>query len=155
MTHNQPTFSIVTVSFNCRDQIEKTMKSVMQQSYAGKEYIVIDGGSTDGTAEIIKQGARESFVLSGGDVKIIECGTLPLGIVESAPSLDKITLSPEDFLIMLSDGVIDSLGTERIADILTSKPFVNPDDIAAAIMDEYSTGDVPPDDGSVIVARLI
>lgn len=54
MTHNQPTFSIVTVSFNCRDQIEKTMKSVMQQSYAGKEYIVIDGGSTDGTAEIIK-----------------------------------------------------------------------------------------------------
>ena len=56
---------------------------------------------------------------------------------------------------MLSDGVIDSLGTDRIADILTSKPFVNPDDIAAAIMDEYSTGDVPPDDGSVIVARLI
>ena len=54
MTHNQPTFSIVTVSFNCRDQIEKTMKSVMQQSYTGKEYIVIDGGSTDGTAEIIK-----------------------------------------------------------------------------------------------------
>lgn len=108
-----------------------------------------------GIAEIIKQGARESFVLSGGDVKIIECGTLPLGIVESAPSLDKITLSPEDFLIMLSDGVIDSLGTDRIADILTSKPFVNPDDIAAAIMDEYSTGDVPPDDGSVIVARLI
>ena len=110
-----------------------------------------------GTAEIIKQGARESFLLHGEDVEIIECGTLPLGIVDSAPSVDKVRLSPEDFLIMVTDGIVDALGKDGISDILTSKRFVNPDDIAASVMDEYlhSSGNTPPDDGSVVVARLI
>lgn len=41
------TFSIVTVSYNCAGTIGKTIESVMRQDYAGKEYILIDGGSTD------------------------------------------------------------------------------------------------------------
>lgn len=48
------TFSIVTVSYNCAGTIGKTIESVMRQDYAGKEYILIDGGSTDGTAELVK-----------------------------------------------------------------------------------------------------
>ena len=99
----------------------------------------------------------ESLLVGGEDVEIIECGTLPLGIVDSAPSVDKVRLSPEDFLIMVTDGIVDALGKDGISDILTSKRFVNPDDIAASVMDEYlhSSGNTPPDDGSVVVARLI
>lgn len=48
-------FSIVTVSFNCAESIADTIESVMQQEYSDKEYIVIDGGSTDGTADIIRK----------------------------------------------------------------------------------------------------
>lgn len=48
-----PGLSIVTVSFNARNVIEKTLRSVAMQDYPGIEYIVIDGGSTDGTQEII------------------------------------------------------------------------------------------------------
>ena len=48
------TFSIVTVSYNCAGTIGKIIESVMRQDYAGKEYILIDGGSTDGTAELVK-----------------------------------------------------------------------------------------------------
>lgn len=47
--------SIVTVVFNSKDLIEKTILSVIQQSYSHIEYIIIDGGSTDGTLEIVEQ----------------------------------------------------------------------------------------------------
>ena len=50
-----PRISVITVAYNCRECIEKTIKSVTGLSYDNLEYIVIDGGSTDGTAEIIEQ----------------------------------------------------------------------------------------------------
>lgn len=46
-------FSIVTVTFNCEDLIEKTMQSVFCQTYSSYEYLVIDGASTDRTPEIV------------------------------------------------------------------------------------------------------
>ena len=50
-----PKISIVTVSFNMADYIEDTILSVIGQEYPNLEYIIIDGGSTDGTVEIIKK----------------------------------------------------------------------------------------------------
>lgn len=47
--------SVVTVCYNAVDDIEKTMLSVLDQTYENIEYIVIDGGSTDGTVEVIKK----------------------------------------------------------------------------------------------------
>ena len=47
--------TVVTVSFNARDCIEKTIKSVLSQTWEDLEYIVIDGGSRDGTASIIEK----------------------------------------------------------------------------------------------------
>jgi glycosyltransferase involved in cell wall biosynthesis len=49
-----PAISVVTVCWNCRDVIEGTMRSVLDQSYDPVEYIVIDGGSTDGTVDVIR-----------------------------------------------------------------------------------------------------
>ena len=47
--------SVVTVCLNGAPQIEKTINSVLGQTYKDIEYIIIDGGSTDGTLEIIKK----------------------------------------------------------------------------------------------------
>lgn len=47
--------SIITVSYNSARTIEKTIQSVLNQTYRNIEYIVIDGESTDGTAGIIKK----------------------------------------------------------------------------------------------------
>lgn len=48
-------FSVVTVVYNGEKTIEQTIKSVVNQTYPDIEYIVIDGGSTDKTLEIIKK----------------------------------------------------------------------------------------------------
>ena len=52
---NNPKISVVTVVYNDVDHIESTIKSVISQTYPHIEYIVIDGGSTDGTVDIIKK----------------------------------------------------------------------------------------------------
>jgi glycosyltransferase involved in cell wall biosynthesis len=54
---SSPLFSIITVVRNNVDGIEKTITSVRHQSYRRIQYIVIDGGSTDGTVDIIRQHA--------------------------------------------------------------------------------------------------
>lgn len=48
-----PVISIVTVCFNSARTLEETMKSVLEQNYPALDYVVIDGGSTDGTLDII------------------------------------------------------------------------------------------------------
>ena len=52
---NRPLISVVTISYNAVEHIERTIQSVINQKDANFEYIVIDGGSIDGTIEIIRK----------------------------------------------------------------------------------------------------
>lgn len=70
---NFPKISIITVSFNAVNVIEETILSVIGQTYPNIEYIIIDGGSTDGTTDIIKKYADKiSYWISEPDKGIYD-----------------------------------------------------------------------------------
>ncbi len=53
--HEGPLISIITVCLNAADYISQTIDSVLSQTYPNLEYIIIDGGSTDGTVDLIRR----------------------------------------------------------------------------------------------------
>jgi glycosyltransferase involved in cell wall biosynthesis len=55
MMNDSPLISIITVVFNGSKTLKQTIDSVLSQNYKNIEYIIIDGGSTDGTLDIIKK----------------------------------------------------------------------------------------------------
>jgi len=52
-------YSIITINFNNREGLELTINSVINQTFRDYQYIIIDGGSTDGSVEIIKKYAEK------------------------------------------------------------------------------------------------
>jgi glycosyltransferase involved in cell wall biosynthesis len=68
MNSSLPKISIITVTYNAASTLEETILSVINQSYSNIEYIIIDGGSTDGTIDIIrKYSSKISYWISEPD----------------------------------------------------------------------------------------
>ena len=66
-----PKISVITINYNNKEGLEKTIESVVNQSLQDFEYIVIDGNSTDGSQEILeKYTAKISHAVSEPDTGI-------------------------------------------------------------------------------------
>lgn len=121
--------SVVTVCYNVADTIEHTMLSVLGQTYPDVEYIVIDGGSDDGTADIIRKYAnRLAYWVSEPDKGIYD-------------AMNKgIAVATGDYINFMNAG--DSFNSETtLSDfsklIDTEKDIIYGDTVHVALSGEY------------------
>ncbi len=130
---------------------------------AREDFSALDIGIVDtqsGSIDFIKQGGRESYIISKGSCDIVEGGTLPLGILEdNQPNVIHYNLNAGDTIIMISDGVADVLDRNAIYELLESMESYNPQDIAENVVNnarQLRENDLlEKDDMSCIVLRLI
>ncbi|MCL5666525.1 MAG: glycosyltransferase [Patescibacteria group bacterium] len=80
-----PKITVVTASFNSQDYIRRAIDSVQSQAYPNVEHIIMDGGSTDGTLEILKSYGNKIKWFSGPDRGIYDA--LNKGFKQAAGSV--------------------------------------------------------------------
>ena len=107
--------SIITINLNNSTGLDKTMKSILVQSFRDYEYIVIDGGSTDKSVEIIKSFEK----LYSNKTEIIWHSETDMGIYNA---MNKgIDLAHGEYLLFLNSG--DSLVNPEILQNIFSTKF--------------------------------
>lgn len=57
-----PLFSIITVSYNVKEKLNHTIKSVLGQTYKNFEYLIVDGASADGTQQLLKKHSQNKQI---------------------------------------------------------------------------------------------
>lgn len=73
MNKKNPVVSVITVTYNAESVLEKTILSVLHQSFSNIEYLIIDGASNDTTLDIIKKYQMEiSYWISEPDLGIYD-----------------------------------------------------------------------------------
>lgn len=106
----KPKLSVITIVYNNAIAIERTMLSVLNQTYSNIEYIIIDGASTDGTKEIIqKYGDRLAQFISAPDKGLYD-------------AMNKgLALATGDYVLFMNSGD-EIYAPETVADVFASAP---------------------------------
>lgn len=105
-----PKLSVITIVYNNAAAIERTMLSVLNQTYNNIEYILIDGASTDGTKEIIqKYGERLAHFISERDKGIYDAMNKGLAIATG------------DYVLFMNSGD-EIYAPETVAEVFASAP---------------------------------
>lgn len=113
---SQVLISVVTIVYNDEKSIEKTMQSVLSQSYQSIEYIVVDGGSSDGTVNVIKKyEARNIKWISEKDN----------GIYDAMNKATQMATGEWICFINSGDTFIDETVVQKIADELNSTKSID------------------------------
>jgi glycosyltransferase involved in cell wall biosynthesis len=123
--------SIITVNLNNRDGLQKTIDSVVYQTFKDFEWIVIDGGSTDGSKELIEQYAEHfSYWVSEPDKGIYN-------------AMNKgIKVAKGDYLLFLNSG-----------DVIHASATLEDLDIGAFEADIVSGLAIRKDNGKYLIAH--
>lgn len=108
-----PLLSVITVVYNNVKDLERTIQSVLKQDYTNIEYIVIDGGSTDGTLAVIeKYRSLISIIVSEPDEGIYD-------------AMNKgIRLATGDYLLFMNSGD-EIYASNTVSNIFSSQAFAD------------------------------
>ena len=127
-----------------------------EETFACVDIAVID--LANGRADIVKIGSPVGFILSGNTIKVLDSGSLPLGILDSLkPEAASYTLQENDVLLFLSDGITGAFGsTADLYDVLKNAPISNPQQLADYILERalVAYGGQAKDDMTALAVRL-
>jgi len=108
---NMINHSVITINFNNKDGLRKTIESVVNQTYKNFEYIIIDGGSSDGSLDVIREYANKiSYWISEPDNGIYNA--MNKGILKSKGEYLQF-LNSGDWLV--DNNVFEKLFNEKLA----------------------------------------
>jgi glycosyltransferase involved in cell wall biosynthesis len=119
--------SIITINYNNKEGLKKTIASVRQQSIKNYEYIIIDGGSTDGSADVVKENAASlDYWVSEKDAGIFNAMNKGLAVAKG------------EYCLFLNSG--DYLADETI--LKQVEPLLVEDIVYGDLYFEYADGKV-------------
>ena len=113
-----------------------------------------------GDVDFIKVGAADGFIKRAREVEVVEAGSLPLGILDDIePKITKAVLTAGDMVVLVSDGILDVFGGERVAlaGFINNLDVNNPQQLADQLIAEVTvlSKGYPADDCTVTVAQLV
>ncbi|MGN1096870.1 MAG: SpoIIE family protein phosphatase, partial [Christensenellales bacterium] len=121
------------------------------------DYSTLDIGVIDlnsGFLDVIKLGSSPTFIMSNGNLVKIDSNALPIGILDRInPTTQTVKLSPYELVVMITDGIADALGEEKLAEILCNEKSFNPQALCDRIMDAAQSQGLN-DDATAIAFRI-
>ena len=114
---SQRKFSIITINYNNKEGLRKTIESVVGQSFRDFEYIIIDGGSTDGSIEVRKEDAgKVDYWVSEPDKGIYHA--MNKGVLQAHGEYLNFMNSGDEFY---NNGVLQEVAPSLDSDIVVGK----------------------------------
>ena len=136
--------------------VNKLLSFSREETFACVDIAVVD--LDDGRADIVKIGSPSGFILSGNTVKILESGSLPLGILDSLkPDSAAYELLENDVLLFLSDGITGAFPSAAdLYDCLKTMPTGNPQQLTDCLLKQalQNYGGIAKDDMTALAVRL-
>ena len=136
--------------------INKLLTFNREETFACVDIAVVD--LDDGRTDIVKIGSPVSFILSGNTVKVLDGGSLPLGILDCMhPDAASYTLVENDVLLFLSDGITGAFpSTADLYDVLKGISIGNPQQLTDTLLQKALQlyGGAAKDDMTAVAVRL-
>lgn len=154
---------LLTAGFDNETSI-KIVNTYLAEKNKGERFSTLDMLILDmhtGYGRIYKQGAATTFVKRGQWIEVIKSTSLPMGVIDGAVcETCRKKFYKDDIIVMVSDGVLESIVFENkedyLKDMLINLEDETPDDIVSNIVAEIRSvsGNRLRDDASVIVIKL-
>ena len=138
------------------DSVNKLLLPAGDENFSCLDAVVID--SLSGRADFIKIGASVSIIKEPSKSKLIECESLPLGIINKInPTSATFYLESQDIVIIASDGRVDSFTSpEAFLNFVNNERLSNPQLLADLILEEsISRRKGEKDDMTILAIKMI